>query len=64
MATKLEKPIRREVEIDGETFTVSIAPDGVRLTKKRFRSGIALSWKVLLSLGAKRAPRSASLPTE
>ena len=45
MATKLEKTIRREIEIGGESFTVAISPDGLRLTKKRFRSGVALSWK-------------------
>ena len=45
MATKLDKTIRREIEIDGESFTVMISPDGLRLTKKRFRSGVALSWK-------------------
>lgn len=47
MSTKLEKTIRREIEIDGEPFTISISPDGFRLTKKRFRSGVALSWKTL-----------------
>jgi hypothetical protein len=49
MATKLEKPIRREIEIDGEPYTVIISPDGLRLTKKRFRSGVALSWKSVWS---------------
>jgi hypothetical protein len=47
MATKLDKTIRREIEIDGEPFTIAISPDGFRLTKKRFRSGVALSWKTL-----------------
>lgn len=47
MSTKLDKTIRREIEIDGEPFTITIAPDGFRLTKKRFRSGVALSWKSL-----------------
>jgi len=45
MAIKLQKTIRREIEIDGERFTVMISPSGLRLTKKRFRSGVALSWK-------------------
>jgi hypothetical protein len=49
MATKLDKTIRREIEIDGEPFTIAISPDGFRLTKKRFRSGVALSWKTLWS---------------
>lgn len=47
MATKLDKPIRREIEIDGVPYTVIVAPDGLRLAKKRFRSGVALSWKAI-----------------
>jgi hypothetical protein len=47
MSTRLDKTIRREIDIDGETFTITISPEGFRLTKKRFRSGVALSWKVL-----------------
>jgi hypothetical protein len=47
MSTKLDKTIRREIEIDGEPFTIAISPDGFRLTRKRFRSGVAMSWKVL-----------------
>jgi hypothetical protein len=47
MSTKLDKTIRREIEIDGEAFTISISPEGFRLTKKRFRSGVALSWKTV-----------------
>ena len=47
MSTKLDKTIRREIEIDGEPFTITISPHGFRLTKKRFRSGVALSWKML-----------------
>ena len=51
MATKLQKEIRREIEIDGEAFTVAISPTGVRLTRKRFRSGRALSWRALWQSG-------------
>jgi hypothetical protein len=47
MSTKLDKTIRREIEIDGEPFTITISPSGFRLTRKRFRSGVALSWKSL-----------------
>jgi hypothetical protein len=48
MVTKLEKAIRREIEIEGEPYVLVIAPDGLRLTRKRFRSGIALSWRAVL----------------
>lgn len=47
MATKLQKEIRREIEIDGEPFTVAISPNGVKLTRKRFRSGRELTWRAL-----------------
>jgi hypothetical protein len=47
MATKLLKEIRREIEIDGEPFTVAISPIGLKLTRKRFRTGRALSWRAL-----------------
>jgi hypothetical protein len=60
MATKLDKTIRREIEIDGEVFTIAISPDGFRLTRKRFRSGVALSWK---SLWARHNGESAALPS-
>jgi hypothetical protein len=64
MSTKLEKPIRREIEIDGERFTLVVAPDGLRLTKKRFRSGLAVSWKVLLrQLDRSDQSRIGTIPT-
>lgn len=68
MATKLTKEIRREIEIDGEPFTVTISPTGVKLTKKRFRSGRALSWRALWagaseSEGQEMAPSEAGSPT-
>lgn len=58
MSIKLDKPIRREIEIDGEPYTVTLTPDGVRLARKRFRSGVALSWKELRKYAARGEPRS------
>ncbi|HYD51994.1 MAG TPA: hypothetical protein VEA99_05180 [Gemmatimonadaceae bacterium] len=49
MTTKLTKPIRREIEVDGKTYTLHISAEGVRLTRKRFRSGRALSWRAFLA---------------
>jgi hypothetical protein len=54
MATKLERTIRREITIDGEAYTVAMSPDGIRLTKKRFRSGVEMSWKDLWTRGDRR----------
>ena len=47
MTLKLTTPLRREIEIDGEAFTVVVSADGIRLTRKRFRSGRTLSWRAL-----------------
>jgi len=52
MTLKLTTPLRREIEIDGEPFTVVVSAEGVRLTKKRFRSGRTLSWRALWDGGA------------
>ena len=54
MATKLQRTIRREIIIDGEPYTVAISPDGLRLTKKRFRSGVEMSWKAIWTKGDPR----------
>lgn len=52
MTLKLTTPLRREIQIDGEPFTVVVSAEGIRLTRKRFRSGRALSWKALWDGGA------------
>lgn len=49
MTTRLTTPLRREIEIDGEPYTVTITPEGVKLTRKRFRVGRSLSWRALLA---------------
>ena len=51
MATKLDKTIKREIEMDGQPFTVTISPEGVKLTQKGFRKGREMSWKALWSGG-------------
>ncbi len=47
MATKLTHEIRREITIGDEPFTIVISPQGLRLSRKRFRSGRQLSWEAL-----------------
>ena len=48
MATKLDKTIKREIELDGQAYMVTISPEGVKLTQKGFRKGREVSWKELL----------------
>jgi hypothetical protein len=52
MATKLTHEIRREITIGDEAFTVVISPQGLKLSRKRFRSGRELSWETLWREGA------------
>jgi hypothetical protein len=49
MTTKLERPLRREIDIDGEAFTLVIAPAGLKLTSKGKRKGVELAWKDLVN---------------
>jgi len=47
--TPLDKPLRRELEIDGTTYTLTIDPDGLKLTEKGRRKGLALRWSDLVN---------------
>lgn len=49
MATKLDKPIKRELEIDGRTYMVTLSRDGVKVVEKGKRKGHELSWSALVS---------------
>lgn len=51
MATKLDKELRRELEIDGTTYTLVVGPSGLRLTGKRMRrAALERTWPELLKL--------------
>ena len=47
--TKLEKPLKREVAINGHAYVVTIAPEGLKLTLKGHRKGQELAWSALVS---------------
>ena len=49
MATRLDKTIKRELELGGKLYTVSISPQGVRVVPKGGRKGQEMSWETLLS---------------
>lgn len=51
MTTKLTEPLRREIEIDGEAYTVLLTPKGLRLSRKRFRQGRQMAWRTLWEQG-------------
>ena len=49
MATKLEKTLKREIDIDGKAYMVAISPEGVKVTQKGFRRGPELTWCSIIS---------------
>ncbi len=49
MATKLDKSIKRELELDGKLYTVTIGPDGVKVVEKGKRKGQELPWRSIIS---------------
>ena len=58
MATKLDKTIKREIEMDGQAYMVAISPEGVKLTQKGFRKGREISWRELWSHGSEEGGAS------
>jgi hypothetical protein len=49
MATKLDKSIKRELDLDGKLYTVTIAPDGIKVTEKGKRKGQEIPWRTIIS---------------
>ena len=49
MVTKLEKPLKRELDNNGESYILTIAPEGLKLVRKGKRKGQELAWKDLVS---------------
>ena len=60
MATKLNKVLKREIEVDGKPYMVALSPEGVKLTEKGKRLGRELTWKELV--GGSDAARLPALP--
>jgi hypothetical protein len=49
MTTVLDKDLKREVVINGRPHTLTLTPQGLKLTEKGHRRGIELSWVDLVS---------------
>ncbi len=39
MATKLDKQLKREIDVDGKPYMLAITPEGLKLTEKGKRKG-------------------------
>ncbi len=49
MTTKLDTPLRREIEIDEKAYTLQIDASGLKVAEKGRRKGIELHWAELVS---------------
>lgn len=43
--TPLDKPLRREVQIGDESYTLTLDPEGLKLVRKGHRKGLDLDRK-------------------
>jgi len=49
MTTRLEGALKREIDIDGQPYTLTIDPAGLKLVPKGRRKGYELAWTALVS---------------
>jgi len=49
MTTKLDRPLKREIDIAGKPYMLTIDPAGLKLVPKGKRKGQELSWDALVS---------------
>ena len=49
MTTRLDSPLKREISVGGEAYTLTITPEGLKLVPKGRRKGYELSWQALVS---------------
>jgi hypothetical protein len=49
MTTKLTCAFKRELDLNGEKYTLTVAPEGFKLVLKGKRKGIELAWSSLIN---------------
>jgi hypothetical protein len=49
MTTPLDRSIKRELELDGTSYTVTISPEGIKVTEKGKRKGQEITWRDIIS---------------
>lgn len=63
MATKLDKALRRELEIGDKAYTLVIDPQGLKLTEKGHRKGQEMNWNDVLGGGNPAGSGTSWTPT-
>ena len=49
MATKLDRSLKRELQVNDQPYMLTISPEGLKLVPKGKRKGHELTWKDLIS---------------
>jgi hypothetical protein len=49
MTTKLNAPFKRELDLNGEKFTLTVTPEGFKLVQKGKRKGVELQWSAIVN---------------
>ena len=49
MTTKLNSAFKRELDVNGEKYTITLSPDGFKLVQKGKRKGMELQWASLVN---------------
>ena len=48
MATKLDRPLKREIAIEGKPYMLTVTPQGFKLVPKGKRKGQEIAWRDLV----------------
>ncbi|HUP31017.1 MAG TPA: hypothetical protein VM122_12635 [Usitatibacter sp.] len=49
MTTKLNSAFKRELDLNGEKYTLTVSPEGFRLVQKGKRKGVELNWNTIVN---------------
>lgn len=49
MTTKLTNAFKRELDLNGDKYTLTVSPDGFKLVLKGKRKGVEINWNQLVS---------------
>lgn len=63
MTTKLRNPFRRELDLNGEKYTLTVSPEGFKLAQKGKRKGIERTWASIVGGDAVIGWKPAHTPT-
>ena len=48
MVTKLDKTLKREIELNGTPYVITLSPEGIKIVEKGKRKGQEMTWQDLM----------------